>query len=186
MTVNPRTICVDVDNTLGDYTGALRRFVYDHFDKAYPCPDPKEYDFSRCPGWPFTGKPDTFRKIHSKAVDNGLYELEEAYPHAAEALQRLHDAGWRIVIATARKDDGGALPVWLADNHIPYDGIHYGDKLDVRASVLIDDHPDIIRAGVAAGLHVFKPAHEYCQWGGGNIFRDWMDVPRACWGCCDG
>lgn len=109
MTVNPRTICVDVDNTLGDYTGALRRFVYDHFDKAYPCPDPKEYDFSRCPGWPFTGKPDTFRKIHSKAVDNGLYELEEAYPHAAEALQRLHDAGWRIVIATARKDDGGAL-----------------------------------------------------------------------------
>lgn len=126
MTVNPRTICVDVDNTLGDYTGALRRFVYDHFDKAYPCPDSREYDFSRCPRWPFTGKPDTFRKIHSKAVDNGLYELEEAYPHAAEALQRLHDAGWRIVIATARKDDGGALPVWLADNRIPYDGIYYG------------------------------------------------------------
>lgn len=93
MTLNPRTICVDVDNTLGDYTGALRRFVYDHFDKAYPCPDSREYDFSRCPRWPFTGKPDTFRKIHSKAVDNGLYELEEAYPHAAEALQRLHDAG---------------------------------------------------------------------------------------------
>lgn len=41
MTVNPRTICVDVDNTLGDYTGALRRFVYDHFDKAYSCPDPQ-------------------------------------------------------------------------------------------------------------------------------------------------
>ena len=179
MTVNPRTICVDVDNTLGDYTGALRRFVYDHFDKAYPCPDSREYDFSRCPRWPFTGKPDTFRKIHSKAVDNGLYELEEAYPHAAEALQRLHDAGWRIVIATARKDDGGALPVWLADNRIPYDGIYYGpDKLDVRASVLVDDHPDIIRVGVAAGLRVFKPAHEYCQWGGGTVFRDWVDVPR--------
>lgn len=182
MTVNPRTICVDVDNTLGDYTGALRRFVYDHFDKAYPCPDPREYDFSRCSGWPFTGKPDMFRKIHSKAVDNGLYELEEAYPHAAEALQRLHDAGWRIVIATARKDDGGALPVWLADNRIPYDGIYYGpDKLDVRASVLVDDHPDIIRVGVAAGLCVFKPAHEYCQWGGGTVFRDWADVPRL-WG----
>lgn len=48
----------------------------------------------------------------------------------------------------------------------------------MRASVLVDDHPDIIRVGVAAGLRVFKPAHEYCQWGGGTVFRDWVDVPR--------
>lgn len=177
MTPNPRTICIDVDNTLGDYTGALRRYVQDRWGDKYTCPDPTDYDFSWTPGWPFTGRPDRFRKVHSKAVDNGLYELELAYPHADEALRLIHDAGWRIIIATARKDDSGALPVWLADNHIPYDGIHYGDKLDVRASVLVDDRPDTIRAGVAAGLHVFKPAHEYCQWGGGIVFRDWMDVP---------
>lgn len=80
MTPNPRTICIDVDNTLGDYTGALRRYVQDRWGDKYTCPDPTDYDFSWTPGWPFTGRPDRFRKVHSKAVDNGLYELELAYP----------------------------------------------------------------------------------------------------------
>ncbi len=79
------------------------------------------------------------------------------------------------------------MPVWLADNRIPYDGIYYGpDKLDVRASVLVDDRPDAIQAGVAAGLRVFKPAHEYCQWGGAAPCSATGRTSRACWGCCDG
>lgn len=76
-----------------------------------------------------------------------------------------HDESVNVRVMVAMRPD---LPADLVDDL----------SWDVRASVLVDDRPDAMQAGVAAGLRVFKPAHEYCQWGGGTVFHDWADVPR--------
>ena len=61
-------------------------------------------------------------------------------PGAKEALERLHDAGWKIIIFSVRGNtpDGAAqLEEWLADNDFPYDEIWAGPK--PKALFYIDD-----------------------------------------------
>lgn len=176
-----RILCVDVDNTLGDYTNALRMFVWSCRDlHSYPCPDFLEYDCSTTPGWPFTGDGIEYRRWHELAVANGLYVREQPYAGAADVLTVLHDAGWRIIVSTSRRDDTrGSTRRWLEANDIPYDGVHYGDKLDIRFDVLIDDRPDTLaRAMRLDGVRVLHPNHEYCVHAPGMGFDRWADVPR--------
>jgi hypothetical protein len=47
-----RLLAVDIDNTLADYTSALRDVAAAY--GGYACPDPTEYDFSLAPDWPFS------------------------------------------------------------------------------------------------------------------------------------
>lgn len=177
-------LCVDVDNTLGDYTAALRAIMRsDHPDA--PCPDPVFYDFSRTPGWPFSGSTQAFLAAHRHAVAQGLYLREPVMDGARDALEELHAAGWRIVASTARRDDpGDQTRRWLDANGIPYDALHFGDKTDIAARALIDDHPDALLAAHARGTVVLHPDHAYCEHSPGVPFARWADVPRLLAAAC--
>ena len=102
-----KTIMVDIDNTIADYTNGLRDYIREcgHDMDECPCPEPTAYDFTLTGGWPFSGDSKAFTWWHTRAVADGLYSREEPYEGAAEALNQLHDAGWNIIMATSRADD---------------------------------------------------------------------------------
>ena len=170
------TIAIDIDNTLADYTGALRDTAR-RLGFTGPCPDPTAYEFGGTDGWPWE---DTagFPAFHRKAVETGLYLREPVMPGACDALHVMNGLGWRIIIATAREDDPyGDTRRWLDSHDIPYDGLYFGDKSVLDADVLIDDRPDTIRAAHGRGLTVLHPGHAYCRDLPGIAFDAWDDVP---------
>ena len=83
----PKTIMVDIDNTIADYTNGLRDYIREcgHGEDECPCPEPTAYDFTLTDGWPFSGDPKAFTWWHTRAVADGLYSREEPYTGAAEA-----------------------------------------------------------------------------------------------------
>lgn len=173
-----RVICVDVDNTLADYTGGLRDYVHSRYGDEYPCPAPIAYDFHKTPGWPFSGSPTEFLQWHKDAVDHGLYFDETPYEGAAEALTTLRDHGWRIIVATARVDDyDGDTRRWLDRHGIPYDGLFYGDKLDVNFDILVDDRPATLTRAVADGRDAIRFDHAYNRdITGCTVIHRWNDA----------
>jgi 5'(3')-deoxyribonucleotidase len=170
-----RLLAVDIDNTLADYTSALRDVAAAY--GGYACPDPTEYDFSLAPDWPFSGSPAAFRRFHTHAVANGLYGAEQVYPHALDALAALH-GDWRIVIATSRPDDGsGATARWLAANGVPRDGLFFGDKAALGADAYLEDRPETCAQLSGMGAIVLRPPHAYCAHAAGQAF-DWASLPE--------
>ena len=113
-------IAIDLDNTICNYTQALRDWCHQHMDASLPCPDPTVYDFNQTPGWPWDGTTLTFQNIHEQAVNDDLYLTEQPYPHALETLRQLTNTGHQIVIATSRNDDGTDSIEWLEDHHVLY------------------------------------------------------------------
>ena len=95
----PKTIMVDIDNTIADYTNGLRDYIREcgHGEDECPCPEPTAYDFTLTDGWPFSGDPKAFTWWHTRAVADGLYSREEPYtgapklePAARCGLERHH------------------------------------------------------------------------------------------------
>lgn len=89
-------IMVDLDNTLADYTHALRHHlrstnVYGPLD-GYALHNPCEYGLWRDPSWPFASY-EEYADAHRSAVMDGLYLAEHPYPHAMRALCRLVEDG---------------------------------------------------------------------------------------------
>ena len=70
-----KTIMVDIDNTIADYTNGLRDYIREcgrDMDEC-PCPEPTAYDFTLTGGWPFSGDPKAFTWWHTRAIADGLY-----------------------------------------------------------------------------------------------------------------
>lgn len=174
------TIMIDIDNTLGDYTRALRDYVREcgRSEDKYPCPDPIAYGFDRTRGWPFTGEPDGFRWWHKRAVAAGLYAREEPYRGAGAALELLRHMGWRLIIATSRGDDRrGETIRWLSKHDITHDGLYMGDKTLLTPNVIIDDDPHILAVMHDRGVRAWHPGHAYCKDAPGETFAYWASVP---------
>lgn len=70
-----KTIMVDIDNTIADYTNGLRDYIREcgRGEEDYPCPEPTAYDFTLAGGWPFSGDAKAFTWWHTRAVADGLY-----------------------------------------------------------------------------------------------------------------
>lgn len=176
----PKTIMVDIDNTIADYTNGLRDYIREcgHGEDECPCPEPTAYDFTLTGGWPFSGDPKAFTWWHTRATADGLYSREEPYEGAAEALNQLHDAGWNIIMATSRADDWrGESQRWLHRNGFQFDGYYNGDKTLLTPDVLIDDRPVTLEAMAAKGVTAIHPDHAYCKTAPGRMFRRWAAVP---------
>ena len=173
-----RLVAVDIDNTLAEYTAALRDYVQGNTSLEYPCPDPNLYDFGSQTGWPWRNK-NEFRQTHSDAVQAGLYLTERPYPQAAWALRQLQQNACRIIIATSRTDDkNGDTRRWLDIRQIPYDGLFFGDKLDINADLWIEDNPNTLSQLENCYLPAMHPAHEYCRDAYGRTYSEWKDVPQ--------
>lgn len=169
-------IAVDVDNTIGDYTTAIRAYVRDRYGIILPNGQPATYGFD---GWPF---PKPFKQIHLEAVTRGrLYLTEQPIRHAVEALNDLHDNGIHIMIMTRREPANMQETIdWLTMRHIPFDGIHVGDKTLLNADYYVDDNPtDLARLAKHQPTgRLLHPNHPYCRQAPGRTYTDWLDIPR--------
>ena len=170
-------IAIDLDNTICNYTQALRDWCHQHMDASLPCPDPTVYDFNQTPGWPWDGTTLTFQNIHEQAVNDDLYLTEQPYPHALETLRQLTNTGHQIVIATSRNDDGTDSIEWLEDHHVLYNAILHGDKTLIDADIWIDDNPYLLNRLHMSGRKAIHPAHAYCAACPGETYHDWREVP---------
>lgn len=174
-------IAVDIDNTIADYTGALREYVRERYPGLddYPMTGPKDYGFTD-PAWPF-GAVEEFRAMHAKAVAAGLYLKEEVLPYVEETIDLLEDRGHQVMFCTSRRDDThGDTLRWLNAHHLlPADrGLWMGGKLLLDADLYIEDSPYAIRTLADAGKTVLHPDRPYLDDSmPGLTFKDWRDVP---------
>lgn len=170
-------VVIDIDNTLANYTEALREYCQSKTSLEYPCPEPNLYDFGVQRGWPWKDKSE-YRRIHLAAVKAGLYLTERPYFGALWALHRLQQNGCLIIIATSRKDDERCDTYrWLTNGQIPFDGLYFGDKLSINADLWIEDDPQTLHRLGERRLPALHPSHEYCREFYGETYSEWKDVP---------
>jgi hypothetical protein len=160
-----KTIAVDVDDTLNNYSEMLQitEFPYE-----------ESYGLT----------PDIFHKYHahikSGEQDGGellcteysyfkikiqiqCHQLAQAKPDAVTFMQWLKANNWRIIICTyrdLRRSD--YTQQWLLENRIPYDYIFSVHNKIVfckmwRINHLIDDEPLNILYGATHGVNVYYP-----------------------------
>lgn len=181
-------IAVDLDNTSGEYTGALRKFAAKYagiseadVDTKYP--EVLDYAMQNN-GWHGMDTREEFFAIHSNAVEDGMFSDMEAYENVSEVLWRAHDKGHHIRIVTARfLKPGDRYQVikttgeWLDKNEIPVDDIAFTDqKTDIDADVYIDDSPSNIRNLRAAGKTVIIFDQKYNRDFDGLRAANWLEV----------
>ena len=161
-----KTIAVDIDDTLNDFSDVLQRneFPYDPSDslseetyaryleiirRAEPDPsDLMSSDFNFC----------RF-KIHLQC-----WKAARARADAVEFMQWLRKNDWRIVICTRRDMRRAEEPTkaWLAENGIPFDYLFTAaNKIAFCAAWgiphLIDDSPFTIIHGKQYNVNVYYP-----------------------------
>lgn len=135
------TIGLDLDNTTGDFTDALRQDLAKKLGidpKTLPEPDHYSYAAS---GW--YNSEDEFRSSFQQAELEGLYKKMSVYPDAVKSLQSLAAAGYRIKIITARSSAMEAdTREWLKQHRIPYHELVFSEnKKEHHADVYVDDSP---------------------------------------------
>ncbi|SDF41877.1 hypothetical protein [Sporolituus thermophilus] len=155
-----KTIAVDIDDTLNNFSEVLNTFrptndneynqalIYAKKDKLLYDDIPKKY-------YP------KIREIHKQA-----YILADIAPGAQEFMQWLNTNGWRVVILTYRDLRNCYIETkqWLAKHGIHYDLLI--DTSDIKAKVcrlwqihyLIDDMENIEFAK-QLGVTVFRPGN---------------------------
>jgi hypothetical protein len=164
-----KTIAVDLDDTLNDFTDTLRRTEFSH-EGAYSFSEEvfngylkrlrsgededskllaTEYSFFKS-------------KIHQKCYD-------QARPRAdgVEFMRWLRASGWRIVICTYRdlRRSNDATRKWLADHGIPFDHLFMAWNKIVYCKAwgiehLVDDHVFNAVHGRRYGVKVYYPIRE--------------------------
>lgn len=183
-------IMIDLDNTLADYTGALRRFMTATGTDTtkHPMHEPREYDYAHDPSWPFHDARD-YMNAHLNALHQArLYETERPYLHAVASVQSLFATGYDIAFVTSRNDDtNDSTLLWLAHHFSRqmqqhnYMGLYMGNKTRIARSLSIDiaieDNPRTISQLNSNDISVIHPMHPYCRYAAGSRFRSWNHVP---------
>ena len=135
------TIGLDLDNTTGDFTDALRQDLAKKLGvDPSTLPEPGFYSYAQSGWYP---SEEEFRSSFQQAELEGLYKRMAAYPDAVKSLQALAAAGYRIKIITARNKSMEAdTKEWLKQNRIPFHEIVFSEnKKEHHADVYVDDSP---------------------------------------------
>jgi len=107
------------------------------------------YDFA---SWKYITDYASFKKLHSEAVEYGIYRTLEAMEDVSKYTWMLSEEGHHIRVITSRFVKGGQhekvvtdTAYWLNKVDIPYkDIIFTARKTDIFADVYIDDSPSNI------------------------------------------
>jgi hypothetical protein len=161
-----KTIAVDLDDTLNDFTQTLQGTAFPHHP-AYNLP-PETFD--KYLEMVRSGVPDAnellsteysyfYFKIHLEC-----YKLAAARPDAVAFMQWLRANEWRIVICTHRdlRRSNDCTRKWLQDNGIPFDYLFMAlNKLEFCKAwgirYLIDDHLFNLSQGDRYDTQIFYP-----------------------------
>lgn len=161
-----RTIAVDLDDTLNDFTQTLRKTPFAYHDRYALTPARFDEYLQRLrsgqcePEDLLSTQFAYFRaRIHLEC-----YQRAQARPDGVAFMQWLRREGWRIVVCTHRDLRTAYLASkdWLEQNHIPFDHLfRAGNKIVFcklwGIDILIDDHPFNILYGGRYGVRVFYP-----------------------------
>jgi 5'-nucleotidase len=174
---------VDLDGVCGDHSSAFRAVVArERGISAASLPPQRSWDFA---AWGLTT--EAFEALHRKAVlTHRMFRSMPVFPHCAEVLWRLSDAGVWIRLITHRlgANWGHAVAVadtvaWLDDNGIPYRDLCFlGQKPQVEADAYLDDAPHNVDALRAAGSPVIVFDQPYNAALEGPRARSWLEVER--------
>lgn len=152
------TVGLDLDGTTADYYAGLRSFAAQEMNlPASAFPDPRAYSLVQS-GWPF-GNEAAFRSCHAAAVADGVLRQLPIYSGAAEAIQRMQEAGVAFHVITHRiSPDVSPVRViedttgWLSDHGVGPEAVSFtGDKHLIDVDVFVDDAPYQLDALAAAG-----------------------------------
>lgn len=161
-----KTIAIDLDDTLNNFTETLQTAEFRHGAEDVVSKD-VFYDYlqrirsdKEDPSNLLSTDYSFFRgKIVCKC-----HELAAARQDGVEFMQWLRSGKWRIVICTHSdlRKDGVCIKKWLRDNHIPFDFLFMTwNKLEFCQAwgieYLVDDHPFHILHGARFGIKVFYP-----------------------------
>lgn len=138
----------DLDDTICDTNGYSEKYISDFFAKNN-LPFVKVANETRFAEAKFSWNMETALEWYKTYGDEMMLHFP-CHPYAIEAINALHDAGHKIVIATARATDWHTKPEeitfsWLEKIGLKYDKIYIGrvDKENVckeeNADVFIDD-----------------------------------------------
>jgi hypothetical protein len=165
----PRTIVVDLDDTLNDFTETLcqGRFPY---DAGYALP---EETFHRCLEGIRHDTPEAGDLLSTEysflryKIHAQCHRTARARADGVAFMRWLRRQGWRIVICTQRdlrraNDDTRA---WLRENDIPFDHLFMARNKIVFCSAwgiahLVDDDVFNIAHGGRYGVNVYYPVME--------------------------
>lgn len=167
----PRTIAVDLDDTLNDFTETLRSgdFPYDQADVL------SQETFEQYLQLIRNDEAEAGEYVNSAfaycrlKIHLQCYERANARPDGIEFMHWLRDNQWRIVICTRRDMRRGydCTKAWLQANDIPYDDLFMARNKTVFCRTwgikhLVDDSMFNIVHGPQYGVNVYYPilAHQ--------------------------
>jgi len=161
-----RTIAIDLDDTLNDFTETLRRLEFVR-DGTFALAEPVFQDYlarvrlGEVAGGNLLSTEYTYfrQRIHQVCYQKAL-----ARPDGVAFLQGLRKDGWRIVICTQRdlRRAQSCTRQWLAENGIPFDHLFMaGNKIVFckcwGIEFLVDNDEFNIIHGSRYGVTVFYP-----------------------------
>jgi hypothetical protein len=161
-----KTIAIDLDDTLNDFTQTLRRTKFEHdgshaFSKAvFNGYIERLRSGARDEGDLLSTEYSFFKyKIHQRC-----YELAGARADGVEFMRWLRVKGWQIVICTHRdlRRANACTRQWLNENGIPFDYLFMAWNKIVFCRTwgireLVDDSAFNIAHGEAHGVNVYYP-----------------------------
>jgi len=164
-----KTIAIDLDDTLNDFTATLRRTEFVR-DDAHPISEEvfQDYLAKVRGGWDGGGELlSTEYSYFRYKIHHACYQRAGARDDGVAFLQWLRRNQWRIVICTRRdlRRAQESTRAWLQDNAIPFDHLFMaGNKIAFcrlwGIEHLVDDDGFNIAHGGRHGVNVYFPAAE--------------------------
>ncbi|SHF76846.1 hypothetical protein SAMN02746089_02524 [Caldanaerobius fijiensis DSM 17918] len=141
-TAQGKIVVCDIDNTVADVNGVLRRLGYD--TSVYPNPELND-DF-----W-----------LSFKGVE--ILMKAKPFVNTLYMVVGLQNAGAEVCFATARNRYlMPATYIWLARNGVKSDTVYFTpDKLSLEGDVYVEDDPAQIKRLLSAGKTVLIPEQFY-------------------------
>lgn len=183
-----KTIAVDLDDTLNNFTETLRTTPFAH-DGAFSFSQEVFDGYLRRLREGEEGGEDLLATEYSffkYRIHHQCYTLAQARPDGVAFMQGLRRDGWRIVICTYRdlRRANEATRAWLAANAIPFDHLFMAWNKIVFCRAwgiehLVDDDPFNIANGAKYGVQVFYPstsANPSTEAHGARPFRSFEEV----------
>ena len=174
------TIAYDCDGVLYDFNDTLREWLAARGWDKDRMPEPHTYSLRDAWGL----HDDTLHREMPLAVDAGvLWHRGIAHEDGVASARDMGLRGHRILINTARALPGSegaartATVTWLRSAGVHFDDIHVADpkrpddKMRVDFDLLLDDHPENVRAAHRAGRNAYLVDR---KWN-----RDAPELPRV-------
>jgi hypothetical protein len=161
-----KTIAIDLDDTLNDFTETLRQSAFVR-DETFALAEPVFQDYLDKVRRGEDGGGELLSTEYSYfryRIHHLCYERARARPDGIEFLRWLRENGWRIVLCT-RRDLRRAQECtrrWLGDNRIPFDHLFMAGNKIVFCKLwgiefLVDNDEFEITHGARHGVTVFYP-----------------------------